>query len=119
MIDLAKGVRRDSLKPALGLGCLAGAQFAWRIDRAGGAALDLREDVALGLIVAGEREAVSGRGGVVADAGQTRCFRCTAREQADKGGGASLPLGARSGCRFGNAAAEAGVADDVDVRGEL
>src|SRR5436305_1115927 len=51
---LAKGIRRDGLKPALGLGCLAGSQFARRIDRAGRAALDLGEDVAPGLVAAGE-----------------------------------------------------------------
>jgi hypothetical protein len=42
------------LKPALGFSRLAGAQFARRIDRAGRSALDLGEDVALGLVMARE-----------------------------------------------------------------
>ena len=53
-IDLAKRVRRDGLKPFLRLVRLACTQLARRIDRTGGAALDLGKDVTLRLVIAGE-----------------------------------------------------------------
>ncbi|MGC0388429.1 hypothetical protein ABIF91_000783 [Bradyrhizobium sp. USDA 241] len=116
---LAKRLRRDGLKPSLGLGCLARAQFARRIDRAGRAALDLGEDVAPGLVVAGEREAVAGRDGAVADPCESGRLRCAAREQANDRASAGLALCACSGGRFWDAAAKAGVANDVDILDEL
>ena len=113
---LAKRLRRDGLKPALGFSRLAGAQLARRFDRAGSAAFDLGEDVAPGLVVAREREAVAGRDGAVADPCESWRLRFTTGEQADDRVSAGLALRARSGGRLGNAAAEAGVANDVDVR---
>ena len=94
-------------------------RFARCIDRARRAALDLGKDVAPRLVITGEREAVAGCDGVVADAGQPWRLRRAAGEQVDDGCSAGLALCACGRCRFGNAAAEAGVADDVDVFDEL
>src|SRR5690242_12891232 len=107
-IDLAKGVRRDGLKPFLRLVRLAGAQLARCVDRACGAAFDLGEDVVLRLVVAREREAIAGRGDVVAGAGQPRRLRRFAGKEVHDSGGAGFALRAGSRRRFRNAAAEAG-----------
>src|SRR5262249_1432071 len=103
-IDLAKGVRRDRLKPFLRVIRLAGAQLARGVDGTGGAALNLGEDVVLRLVIARERETVAGCDDVVADAGQPWRLRRDAGEQAlDRcRAGAALRDGGRG--RFWNAA---------------
>src|SRR5215813_10952706 len=78
---LAKGIRSDRLKPLLCFAGFAGAELARRVDRAGRTALDFGENVVLGLIDAGERETVTRRDNVVADAGQPWCFRRLAGQQ--------------------------------------
>ena len=72
-----------------------------------------------GLIDAGQRERVAGRHRVVAGADQPRRLGRFARDQVRHRGGAGLALRVRGRGGFGNAAADAGVADDVDVGHEL
>src|SRR5690348_15921308 len=90
--SLAKGVHRECLVPGYGGLRFLGAGLARRIERAGAAAFDLTEDVALGLIHARQREGIAGRDGIVADACQCWGFRRLARELRRDNGGASLAL---------------------------
>src|SRR5260370_16187096 len=117
--NLAKSFHRDGLVPGLRAFRFTHANLARCIDGACAAAFDLGEHAVLRLIDARQRERIAGRDRIVAGAHQPRCCRGYARDQAPHRSGACLSLRIRSGCGFGDAATNAGVADDVDVRHEL
>src|SRR5215471_693573 len=93
---LAKRFPRDPFVPVLRLLRFARAHLARRIERARAAALDLGENVVLGLVEAGERKRIAWRDCVVADAGQFRHLRRLARHQANDGRSTGLSLRACS-----------------------
>src|SRR5215472_1791568 len=87
---LAKGFPRDAFVPVLRLLRFARPHLARRIECARAAALDLGENLVLGLVEAGERKRIAWRDRVVADAGQFRHLRRLARHQANNGRRARL-----------------------------
>src|SRR5579862_6903967 len=92
---LAKRLLRDGPIPALSRLRLARTDLVRRIERARAAAFDLRKNVVLGLILAGERKRVAGRHRVIADAGEPRRLRRLACEIIHNRPRAGLALRAR------------------------
>src|SRR5450432_899740 len=103
LTGLAKAIHRDGLVPLPSIIGFACARLARRIDRACATAFSLDENVVLRLIDAGERECITRRHRVVADAGQSRRVGWLARDQVHDHGGAGLALRARGRRRFRNA----------------
>src|SRR6266404_682245 len=117
--NLAKSFHRDGLVPGLRAFGFTHADLARCINGACTTAFDLGEHAVLRLIDARQRERVAGCDRIVASAYQPRYCRGYARDQAPHRRGACVSLRIRSGCGFGDAATNACVADDVDVRHEL
>ncbi len=118
--SLAKGVHRDRLVTRRSAASASLARsLARRIDRAGAAAFDLGEDLALGLVDCRPARRHSPARRCCSRRLSAWGFRRLVRKLAAMMAAQALPCALRGRGRFRNAAAEAGIADDVDVGHEL